>query len=530
MLLERVRIQHYKCLRDVSAEFSNPAAGERTFFPHLLVGVNGSGKSCFLEALGLIFTRMMQGEAPGFPFVLEYRVRQAQVRVRPAGKDAPPDRKLEVTVTSDGGTRQLERVPEEYLPRRIVACSSGSNHLMESVLLSSPRESLSSGLYDLAGREDPDTEREMARLLEQYRALDTNPRVFSIDGKTARLVAPVLFAVVPNFSDRPLAESYFQLRDELLCRISGTFRPVAFAVTVDETALQQTIEARRNSPQYGLLAKLFRAEQPDGSGPLHSWMVRRAILSPEGDSGGEDERRMSQTAVFCYEPWPGREDGGWRWNRRLSEEFDGDPMLLLNVLIAAHRSGILRDVQMAFHCGEEQALLGLETLSEGELMWLARMGLVLMSRLSGSAETLFLFDEPDVHFNSEWNMDFIRTLGRCSETPEGGLRHGFVIATHSTLLLTDAYPEQINLFSALEGGGIQVERTPVSPFAAQQDELARLLFSASAVGSYALQQVDSLLARAQTPEEVLELIRQTGPGYQRFRLYERYHELKREQG
>ena len=96
-------------------------------------------------------------------------------------------------------------------------------------------------------------------------------------------------------------------------------------------------------------------------------------------------------------------------------------MLLLNVLIAAHRSGILRDVQMAFHSGEEQALLGLETLSEGELMWLARMGLVLMSRLSGSAETLFLFDEPDVHFNSEWNMDFIRTLGRCSETPEGGL-------------------------------------------------------------------------------------------------------------
>ena len=127
-------------------------------------------------------------------------------------------------------------------------------------------------------------------------------------------------------------------------------------------------------------------------------------------------------------------------------------------------------------------------------------------------------------------MDFIRTLGRCSEPPEGGLRHGFVIATHSTLLLTDAYPEQINLFSALEGGGIQAERTPVSPFAAQQDELARLLFSASAVGSYALQQVDSLLERAQTPEEVLELIRQTGPGYQRFRLYERYHELKREQG
>lgn len=529
MQLERVRIQNYKCLRDVNVEFRSPAGEEEAFSSHLLVGVNGSGKSCFLEALGLIFTRIMQGEVPGFPFVLEYRIRQEQVKVCPAGKNAPPDRRLEVTVTSGDRTRHLGQVPEEYLPRRIVACSSGANHMMESVLLSSPWASLASDLYDLAGRSGPDREGEMVRLLEQYRALDTNPRVFSIDGKTARLVVPALFAVIPNFADRLLAESHFQLRDELLRRISSRFRPVAFSITVDETLLQQMIEERHNSPQYGLLAKLFRTEQPDGSGSLHSWMVRRAILSPEADPVGQDGERMSQTAVFCYEPWPDGKNEGWLWNRRLSEEFDGDPMLLLNVLIAAYRSGILKDMQMAFHSGEEQALLGLETLSDGELMWLARMGLVLMSRLSRSAETLFLFDEPDVHFNNEWNMDFIKMLGLCSETPKEGLRHGFVIATHSTLLLTDVYPEQINLFSALEGGGVRVERTPVSPFAAQQDELARLLFSASAVGSYAMQRVDSLMERARTSEEVLELIRQTGPGYQRFRLYERYHELRREQ-
>lgn len=524
MQLERVRIENYKCLRDVTAEFHSPEGEENSVSAHLLVGVNGSGKSCFLEALGLIFTRIMQGETPGFSFELEYRVRRGRVKVRPAVEE------LKVTLVTDGGTQHLSRIPEEYLPRRIVACSSGANHLMEAVLLSSPCASLSSSLYDLARQSGPDRDGEMVRLLEQYRTLDTNPRVFSIDGQTAKLVAPVLFAIVPNFSDRLLAESHFQLRDELLRRISGRFLPVAFSITVDETLLQKMLEDRRNSPQFGLLAKLFRTEQPDGSGPLHSWMVRRPILSPEIAADEADEVRMSQTAVFCCEPWLGREDRGWLWNRKLSEEFDGDPMLLLNVLIAAHRSGILRDIQLAFHSGKEQALLGLETLSDGELMWLARMGLVLMSRLSGSAETLFLLDEPDVHFNNEWNMDFIKTLRLCSETPEGSLRHGFVIATHSTLLLTDAYPEQINLFSTTEGGDIQIEGTPVSPFAAQQDELARLLFSASAVGSYAMQRVESLMERAQTPEEVLELIRQTGPGYQRFRLYERYHELKRERG
>lgn len=529
MQLERVRIQNYKCLRDVTAEFRSPAGEEDAFFAHLLVGVNGSGKSCFLEALGLIFTRMMQGEVPGFPFALEYRTRLGQVKVRPVGKDASPGSKLEVMIIADGKRKRLEQVPDEYLPRRIVACSSGVNHLMESVLVSSPRASLASDLYDLARQSSPDREAEMVQVLERYRALDTNPRVFSIDGQTARLVIPILFAVIPNFADRLLAESHFQLRDELLGRVSGRFLPVAFSITVDETLLQRMLEERGNSPQYGLLAKLFRTEQPDGSGPLHSWMVRRAILAPQALSDEEEGVRMSQTAVFRYEPWPGGADRGWLWSPRLSEEFDGDPMLLLNVLIAAYRSGILRDVQLAFHSGTQQALLGLETLSDGELMWLARMGLVLMSRLSRSAETLFLFDEPDVHFNNEWNMDFIKTLRRCSETPQEGLRHGFVIATHSTLLLTDAYPEQINLFSASEERGVRVEETPVSPFAAQQDELSRLLFSASAVGSYAMERVESLMERAETSEEVLNLIRQTGPGYQRFRLYERYHELKKRQ-
>lgn len=537
MQLERVRIQNYKCLRDVSVEFRRPAGEEKDFSAHFLVGVNGSGKSCFLEALGLIFTRIMQGEVPGFPFSLAYCIQRGQtlVEVQPAGRDAPPGRKLEVSVTTDGETRRLDQIPNECLPRRIVACSSGANHLMEEVLLSSPPASLASDLYDLAGQRTGEDSAELAQLLEHYRALDVNPRVFSIDNKTARLVVPVLFAIVPNFADESLAKSHFRLRDGLLRRISGRFFPVAFSITVDETMLQQVLEERRNSPQYGLLAKLFRTEQPDGSGPLHSWMVRRTILSPANAPGDEEGVRMSQTAVFCYEPWPNRRRKGWLYSPGLSREFDGDPMLLLNVLTAAQRANILRDVQLAFHIGDQPDLLGLETLSDGELMWLARMGLVLMSRLSRSAETLFLFDEPDVHFNNEWNMDFIKTLRLCSEirrdseSSQEDLEHEFVIATHSTLLLTDAYPEQISLFSAVEGEGVRVEETPVSPFAAQQDELARLLFSASAVGSYARERVDSLMERARTPEDILELIGQTGPGYQRFRLYERYHELKKRQ-
>ena len=163
MQLERIRIQNYKCLKDVTAVFRAPAEKD-ALSVHLLVGVNGSGKSCFLEALGMIFTRIIQGEAPGFPFSLEYRVRKGRVEVSPADTG----NKLKVTITSGGRTQELDRVPEAYLPRRIVACSSGANHLMESVLLTLPRASLASSLYDLSLREDPNRQEEMERLLDQY--------------------------------------------------------------------------------------------------------------------------------------------------------------------------------------------------------------------------------------------------------------------------------------------------------------------------------------------------------------------------
>ena len=39
-----------------------------------LIGCNGSGKSSVLEAVGLIFTRIMQNELPGFIFELKYRM------------------------------------------------------------------------------------------------------------------------------------------------------------------------------------------------------------------------------------------------------------------------------------------------------------------------------------------------------------------------------------------------------------------------------------------------------------------------
>lgn len=44
-----------------------------------------------------------------------------------------------------------------------------------------------------------------------------------------------------------------------------------------------------------------------------------------------------------------------------------------------------------------------------------------------------------------------------------------------------------------------------------------------------MEQVDEALHQAKTPKDLEPLIQKTGPGYQRFRLYERYFSLKKRQ-
>lgn len=71
MKLEYLYIDGYKGLKRLKLQFKEQAGVVPLDF---LIGCNGSGKSSVLEAVGLIFTRIMQNELPGFIFELKYRM------------------------------------------------------------------------------------------------------------------------------------------------------------------------------------------------------------------------------------------------------------------------------------------------------------------------------------------------------------------------------------------------------------------------------------------------------------------------
>ena len=150
-----------------------------------------------------------------------------------------------------------------------------------------------------------------------------------------------------------------------------------------------------------------------------------------------------------------------------------------------------------------------------------RMGLVLLAQNYCGENTLFLYDEPDVHFNDDWNRSFIKLLYQLGEKKH----HQFLVATHSTLILTDAFYEQLHLFTHdARKGAAAVSEIEISTFAAQRDEISRQIFKTETIGAYAESEVQRMMGK-KNPRKLIADIEKLGPGYRRFRMYEQLYEL-----
>ncbi len=89
-----------------------------------------------------------------------------------------------------------------------------------------------------------------------------------------------------------------------------------------------------------------------------------------------------------------------------------------------------------------------KALSDGEHQLLHSVGICLLLRKSSS---LFLFDEPETHFNPSWRAKFIRTLQNCLKQDEIDINrrisHQLLITTHSPFIVSDCKPDKVVIFS-----------------------------------------------------------------------------------
>ena len=538
MKLEYLYIDGYKGLKRLKLQFKEQTGVVPVDF---LIGCNGSGKSSVLEAVGLIFTRIMQNELPGFIFELKYRMPDGTgIYVKPQKKgfcDASGRRrKLYVELEKNGKTQQLYSIPDEYLPDRIISYCSGANSSMEDILIRSPRASLASDLYDLSlamdvengegpvsGKEEHPGESSVARgeaaeeILSFYERLDVNPRVLFLDAVTSKFILPALFAVMPfDMQDDRISEKalrYATLRKKLLKRLNIRLIPAAFSLRIDDTRLEEAADR----PQMSILRRLLSQDVKGKA--LSNCVIHRTStdrLEEDGSLAGET------AAVFLFESWEAEGEKVF-YHPMLQRYFDGSPFALISTLLTAWREGVIREIHFSYRNGDERGLYEMEDLSDGELMWLARIGLILMAQNHCGENTLFLYDEPDVHFNDDWSRDFVRFVyAMCSMDGTSG--NEFLVATHSDLILADAMRSQIHLFENPTGSRTEVKELEISTFAAGRDSISKQVFKASSIGGFASDTIKELMAETD-PEQLAQAISKIGPGYQRFRLQEQLYAL-----
>lgn len=530
MRLSQIYIKKYKLLNDFTIKFNEGSHSVYLASCRFLIGQNGSGKSALLEAIGLIFTRIMQDESPGFQFRIEYSIAVGKQEAKAIVSNLEGS----LTYSIDGVMQDTETKPfsdqKEYHPSKIMAQSTGPNNLLEGILFNTPEDALISDIYDYVS--NPKRAAEDAagldRLLNKLERLHEDPRYLFMDGETALYVI-ITLCVFSDISNEHELNSMYCLKRKKLFELVSDFTPISFSISGSDSKIANRVGKESGSIEREFLRLLY-SEQESGSAPLYD-CVSRPISEQRTEIKGfflQTPSEYRRTAVFRLEHNPKHIDFNY-FHRKLNQATT--PLSFLSSLLYAKRMGLLEEADLAFKLKGSDVVLNSRNLSDGEYLWLARLGLLLL--MSSEENILLLLDEPDVHLNEAWNVDFVKYLNEFISMKDKATNHEILIATHSSLILTDADPKQLyplKLVQGTEKPHTIINSPRISTFGANRGEISKQIFGTHGIiGTYTEELIDEAFRLADEEkkyDKLKQLQKMLGPGYHYFRVSNRLLELE----
>ncbi|MNW39911.1 hypothetical protein D3C74_170130 [compost metagenome] len=531
MKLNLIYVEEYKLLKKFTINFHESTNSPYRASCRFLIGQNGSGKSALLEVISLIFTRIMQDESPGFRFQIDYSIvlNGRETKISVWNLDGP------LTYSIDGNIQDIQMNPfsnrQEYHPTKILAQSTGPNNMLDDVLLQTPEDALISDVYDYIS--DPKREVEDAagldRLLSKIERLYEDPRYLFINGETALYVIITLCVFSDISSDPGLNHIYCRKRKRLFDLI-GHFTPVSFSLSGNDEKIASGFGKESGSIEREFM-KLFYSEQESGSLPLYDFISRTLTRNKDEIKKGFQQastHHYRRNTIFRLENDPNFMHFNY-FHKNISNVTT--PLSFLSSLIYAKRMGLLEHAELAFKLKGSDVIFTSENLSDGEYLWLAHLGILLL--MSCEDNILLLLDEPDVHLNEAWNVNFINYLNEFISLENATASHEVVIATHSSMILTDVDPKQLYQFKLISENGqprSEIKSTRISTFGANLGEISKQIFgTGSIIGSYAEELIEEAFRLADEEnnyDKLKQLQDMLGPGYHYFRVSNRLLELE----
>lgn len=512
---------------------------DAVFEPLCLIGPNGAGKSQFIQVIAEAFQSLLHAVVPNeerdecnpdLQFEVEYLIYSGE-GVKPVH--------VKVTRLASGNRRpvvKVERRSEDewmdcpladpdtvsLLPAKVIGYTSGANETLSLPFLVS-RAGYATDVAERAlKRTEVDTTVPDSRLMlidygTHLEVLVANLLLGSRDQRVAllddvrvqdlhsfRCVIQLAHSAVPKLPSSRSSASVrkgIQLTDELesylsqlqRCATSYHHDPSSDSYTFDFLVTSETRKAFHYFWQSSLA--LYAS--------LHKIAMLNDLAIPR--TTRQRFRQETQKRKFAS---------------RLPEPQDEDK--------------VFRFERVEFAAVEKGRIVDYVSLSDGEHQMAQLLGTMCMVSFPN---VLFLFDEPESHFNPQWR---VKLLSRIQDMPtadgvraDGGrvAAQDGLMTTHSPFVASDMHKERVFIFRKnLEMGVIEVGNPDIETFGTTFDAILAECFKIDPPISGVPMAIIEELKASSDPEEIKKGMSELGDSVEKIMLADRVRQLNRQAG
>ncbi len=412
MRIDKVHIKtRFKNLDDFRIDIDENA------WETVLLGLNATGKSNFLEALVIIYRDLdleynykRKIEKHAFNYYIKYECRGNDIEID------LDDNKYAFKVNGKTETTTVTKDIERYLPKHVFIYYSGISDRLADLYI--PHQKL---YYD-----------QIIKAGAKIAQFDTIRRIFLAQNIHAN------FALIAFYMFKDREEETLQfLKDEL--RIED-FGSALFMLREPEWA-----KSRKNRTALLWGAKGLVRDFLDD-------LLRFSFAPIQHRARVDVSYKKAETQDRLYLYLKDRETFS-----DLIEFKYKSKIALFNALESIYISDMLHDVKIKVQKENVDGELAMSELSEGEKQLLTVLGLLKFTK---DEESLILLDEPDTHLNPMWKWKFLDYLDSVVKRKENTQ---IIFCSHDPLVIGNLKKNQVQIFKKNEEGTTEAFNPYISP-------------------------------------------------------------------
>jgi restriction system-associated AAA family ATPase len=477
-----------------------------------LVGMNGSGKSQFLETLAEIFLFLdrefrkinkPKKENPDFTFEIDYYliIKKKKVFIKisqPNFKSSDLD-----IIVRDENNKQIavqKADREDYLPTKIIGYTSGENETLSTPFLS---------YYDEYASYTAD------RAFKDLKVPDYNPRFYFMDYNTNLGIA-ISNLIFEEFDGLIQLKSELQIDSirsfQIIIQTLQTASPKAQSAS-GETGVVLTTELKEWKEQ------LIKCATNVAYDKAHEKYILDFFVDKATKNALKHYFKTAfnfYTVLYKFELL-----NNLIVDKRTRENIEKDRKsrkLVKKMPEVPDKDKVLNysELKLKLTNGE---IVDYLSLSDGEHQFINIFGTLLMTNDDNS---FFLLDEPETHFNPIWRRLFISNLKQITQERNQDL----YITSHSPFIVSDVQKDNVYIFERVSKNAVRVRPPSIETFGSSFTNILKMVFSMDETISKEGSDFIEDLLKSDNINEIQQGMEQIGESPKLMTIYRRLEMLK----